>query len=97
MKRQPERAPPGVTTRPYSAAWPPARAVGALALGAALSSAVFAMGTVNLFDELSKPSGSLSAALVKPSTADPKNQSEAYARDKPGWQASEAKEPHFTQ
>ena len=65
---------------------------GALALGAALSSAVFAMGTVNLFDELSKPSGSLSAALAKPSTADPKNQSEAYARDKPGWQASEAKE-----
>ena len=65
---------------------------GALALGAALSSAVFAMGTVNLFDELSKPSGSLSAALAKPSTADPKNQSEAYARDKPGWQTSEAKE-----
>ena len=65
---------------------------GMLALGAALSSAVFAMGTVNLFDELSKPSGSLSAALAKPSTADPKNQSEAYARDKSGWQTSEAKE-----
>ena len=45
-----------------------------LSLGTTLSSAVFAMGTVDLIDELSKPDSSLSAALAKPSTIDPKTQ-----------------------
>ena len=67
-----------------------------LSIGMTLSAAVFAMGTVDLLDELSKPAGSLSstlsAALAKPSTIDPKSQSEAYNMDKPGWMASEAKE-----
>ena len=64
----------------------------AFALGASLSTAVFAMGTVNLFDELAKPGSSLMAALAKPSSVDPKGQADAYSRDKPGWQKSEAKE-----
>ena len=32
------------------------------------------------------------AGLAKPASADPKSQSEAYSKDKAGWQASEAKE-----
>ena len=67
-----------------------------LALGSSLSTAVYAMGTTDLFGEPCKPDGtlksSLSAALAKPSTVDPKNQAEAYRRDKDGWQKSEAKE-----
>lgn len=57
-----------------------------------LSTAIYAMGTTNVMKELSKPDGSLSAALAKPSSVDPKNQEEAYAQDKPGWQKSEDKE-----
>ena len=63
-----------------------------MGLGLTLSAAVFAMGTIDLADELSKPDGSLSAALAKPSTVDPKSQAEAYNLDKPGWMASEDKE-----
>ena len=58
-----------------------------------ISDTVFALGTTNLLDELSRPDGSLHHALLaKPSAIDPKNQSEAYARDKPGWFAAEVKE-----
>ena len=55
-----------------------------MGLGLTLSAAVFAMGTIDLADELSKPDGSLSAALAKPSTVDPKSQVEAYNLDKLG-------------
>jgi len=63
-----------------------------LSLGMTLSAAVYAMGTVDMLDELTKPDGSLSAALAKPSTIDPKSQADAYNQDKPGWTTSEAKE-----
>ena len=63
-----------------------------LSLGMTLSAAVFAMGTVDMLDELSKLDGSLSAALAKLSTVDPKSQAEAYNLDKSGWMASEDKE-----
>ena len=63
-----------------------------LSLGMTLSAAVYAMGTVDMLDELTKPDGSLSAALAKPSAIDPKSQADAYNQDKPGWTTSEAKE-----
>ena len=63
-----------------------------LALGMTISSAVFAMGTVDLLSEIGKPGNSLSAALAKPSAADPKSQTEAYAQNEVGWKASELKE-----
>ena len=63
-----------------------------LALGSSISDAVHAMGTIDLTDELSNPLSSLSAALAKPSSADPKSQSEAYSSDRAGWRASEQKE-----
>ena len=63
-----------------------------LALGCTISAAVHAMGTIDLAEELSNPRSSLSAALAKPSSADPKSQAEAYAADRDGWRASEQKE-----
>ena len=63
------------------------------AIGMSVAASVFALGTTNLFDELANKKSSLGSALqAKPSSVDPKTQSEAYARDKPGWQKSEAKE-----
>merc|ERR1712086_532188 len=55
------------------------------------ASSAFALGTTDFFDEFAQ--GTLGAALLaKPSTVDPKSQADAYSRDKPGWQKSEAKE-----
>ena len=48
----------------------------AFALGATLSAAVYAMGTVNLLEEIASDRGF--SCLAKPSSIDPKNQSEAY-------------------
>eukprot|EP00964_Phaeocystis_antarctica_P140596 scaffold105460_cov42-Phaeocystis_antarctica.AAC.2 len=62
------------------------------AMGMSVASSAFALGTTNFFDEIALKQGTLRAALAKPSTIDPKNQSDAYARDKPGWQTSENKE-----
>ena len=62
------------------------------ALGMSAASSAFALGTIDFFDEVALKQSTLRAALAKPSTIDPKNQSDAYARDKPGWQKSEAKE-----
>ena len=62
------------------------------ALGMSAASSAFALGTIDFFDEVALKKSTLRAALAKPSTIDPKNQSDAYARDKPGWQKSEAKE-----
>ena len=62
------------------------------AMGMSVASSAFALGTTNFFDEIALKQGTLRAALAKPSTIDPKNQSDAYSRDKPGWQASENKE-----
>ena len=63
-----------------------------LALGASLSNAMSAMCSTNLLEELSRPDSSLSVALAKPSSVDPKSQADAYARDRSGWRESEAKE-----
>ena len=58
-----------------------------------VAASAYALGTVNLFDELAQQeSSTLSAALAKPSSADPKSQAEAYSRDAAGWKASKAKE-----
>ena len=62
------------------------------AMGMSAASSAFALGTVDFFDEVALKQSTLRAALAKPSTIDPKNQSDAYSRDKPGWQKSEAKE-----
>ena len=63
------------------------------AVGMSVAASAYALGTVNLFDEFARQGTStLRAALAKPSSADPKTQTEAYARDKEGWKASETKE-----
>ena len=62
------------------------------ALGMSIASSAFTLGTTNLFDELAIKKSTLRAALAKPGAVDPKNQTEAYAMDKSGWQKSEAKE-----
>ena len=63
-----------------------------LSLGSTLTNALNAMCSKNLLEELSQPDSTLSVALAKPSTVDPKTQAEAYARDRAGWRESEAKE-----
>ena len=63
-----------------------------LALGSSLPAAIYAMGTTHVFDELSRPGGSLRAALAKPGATDPKTQADAYRMDKPNWMKSELKE-----
>ena len=62
------------------------------AMGMSVASSAFVLGTTNFFDEIALKKSSLRAALAKPSTVDPKNQTEAYASDKSGWQKSETKE-----
>ena len=63
-----------------------------LNLGVSLTNAMSAMCSNNLLEELSRPDSSLSVALAKPSSVDPKSQAEAYSRDRAGWKESEAKE-----
>ena len=63
------------------------------ALGMSIASSAFTLGTTDFFHEIALEKSTLRAALLaKPSTIDPKSQSEAYASNKPGWQKSEAKE-----
>jgi len=62
------------------------------AIGMNVAASAYALGTVNLFEELSRQKSPLRAALAQPSSLDPKTQSEAYSRDEKGWKASEAKE-----
>lgn len=63
------------------------------AIGMSVAASAYALGTTDLFNEFSQDgSFTLRAALAKPSCADPKTQTEAYAHDETGWKASEAKE-----
>ena len=57
-----------------------------------IAASAFTLGTTDFFKDIAVEKSTLRAALAKPSTVDPKNQAEAYAKDKPGWQKSEAKE-----